>query len=360
MYSRHASVLTGGLTGPVQQDMLTVRENTRRNASSGFKPQSQYRPMLSLNPDRRRVTFLTRAPTASRKKQQRAPSPVPVGGEGRQRRDEAEAQALPLIPAPVAVEGETRQPSLTPALPPGATFQSTSERPPENNDNAEPQTELPTPTPPIVSHHIPTPTTTPDTSPAAHAPARRVRIQGPSPLHTAHTLTPSGSSSTHEYGHATPAPGGSQAPPGPTLNQSPVSTAMPPLPVGAAPPTPPAPPAPSAPSLWSPAAARSSLPLQSSVLPVSPDRPVIMPRAKNAPTPWAPASSSQPASPASSRPHVPSLTSSASQHSGNSGEQPTRRGFLNALRNKPSALASGSANAHRTSTYSSASAYSND
>ena len=347
----------------MQQDMLTVRENTRRNASSGFKPQSQYRPMLSLNPDRRRVKFLTRAPTSSRKNQpqQRAPSPVPVGGKGKQRRDEAETQALPLIPAPVAVEGETRQPSPTQALPPGATFQS-NERPPENNDNAEPQAELPNPTPPTVSHHISTPTPTPDTTLAAHAPGRRVRIQGPSPLHTAHTLTPSGSSSTYGRGHATPTPGSSQAPPVATLSQPPVSTAMPPLPVGAAAPTPPAPPAPSAPSLWAPAAPS---PLQSSVLPVSPDRPVIMPRAKNALTPWAPAasapaSSSQPASPTSSRPHVPSLTSSTSQYSGNSGEQPGRRGFLNALRHKPSALASGSANAHRTSTYSSASAYSND
>jgi len=32
----------------MQEDILTMQENTRQNASSGFR-QSQYRPMLTLN-----------------------------------------------------------------------------------------------------------------------------------------------------------------------------------------------------------------------------------------------------------------------------------------------------------------------
>ncbi|KAI9456228.1 hypothetical protein BJY52DRAFT_567871 [Lactarius psammicola] len=363
------------------RDMLTVRENTRRNAASGFKPQSQYRPMLALNPDRRKVTFLTRGPTSSRKKQQKQQrGPSPVAAEEKQHNDqgEGEVQAPALVPAPPATEEtETRQPSLNLTLPPGAPpeLQGTSERPTED-DGVAAQTELlipsPTPAPAPAPTSPSTPTTTPDTAPAAHTPeppvpARRIHTQWSSPAPTARSLTSSGSSSTH--GHAAPRVGSSQAPPVPAL--PPVSTVIapppPPLPAGAAPPTPPAPSAgPSSASALSWAATTSlRSPLHSSVLPAPPDRPVIMPRPKNAPltTPlWAPpvVSASQPASPASSRPHVPSLASSASQYSGNSGEPPVRRGFLNVLRHKAAAPAAGSANVRRTSTYSSASAYSND
>src|SRR6266852_7427791 len=44
--------------------MLTMQENTRRNATSGFRPQSQYRPMFQLNRESRRVTFLPRTSTS--------------------------------------------------------------------------------------------------------------------------------------------------------------------------------------------------------------------------------------------------------------------------------------------------------
>ncbi|KAH9025169.1 hypothetical protein EDB85DRAFT_1984653 [Lactarius pseudohatsudake] len=294
------------------RDMLTVRENTRRNASSGFKPQSQYRPMLALNPDHRKVTFLSRGPASPRKKQQqRGPSPPAapeVQGEG-------EALAPALTPAPAA---EIRQPSLGPLLPHGAPLKSqdTDARPPPEDDNVA-QTELPTvtPTPAPTSPHIPAITITPISAP----------VVAPAPVRRAHTQC-----STH--GHA--APRVSSMPPPPAL--PPVSTVLPPpLPAGAAPPSPPSA-GPSSPPLW------SIIP-RSSVLPASPDRP-----------------QQQPVSPASSRPHIPSLASSASQYSANSGEPSVRRGFLHALRHKPSAQAGGSANVRRTSTYSSASAYSND
>jgi len=337
----------------VQQDMLTVRENTRRNASSGFKPQSQYRPMLALNPERRVVRFLTRTPTASRKKQQqqRAPSPVPVGseGKGKQRREEAEAQAPTIAPPPPSADDTIRQPSLGQLLPP---VESSARPPSENND--VPQAELPVPTPPTATSSAQKPTPTPDTAPAAPAPVFRVHIQAPSPPPMAHSLTPSGSSSTLRYGyahgHAAAAPGSSKAPPVPTLSQQPpVSTAMPPLPAGAAPPSLPAPAPSSGISSWAPAGHFS---LQSSVLPVSPDRPVIMPRAKNAP--WTPSGSSlsQVPLPGPSHSHAPSLAQSASSYSGNSGESMTRRGFLNALRQKPTAEAGpsqgGPSSAHGT------------
>ncbi|KAN0141372.1 hypothetical protein V8E53_001128 [Lactarius tabidus] len=330
------------------QDILTVRENTRRNASSGFKPQSQYRPMLALNPDRRRVKFLTRSPTASsRKKQQRAPSPVPSGSELKQRRGGAEGEAPPLTPtsAPTTANEAPRQPSPGQPLPTGAPD---TERPPENNNGPRSHTELPAPTKATVSQsQPPTPTHTSTNSPvtalAAPSPARRVHIRTPSPLSVAQPLMASGSSSTPWDGHEAPTPGSSKAPPPvPTFSQPPVSTAMPPLPAGAAPPIPSPPPVHSS---WDPT---TRSPLRSSVL-ASSDRPVIMPRAKNAP--WtppqapAPGSSSQPALPAPSRPPAPSMASPASQYSRNSGEPMTRRGFMNALRNKPSAQAGPSTNA---------------
>ncbi|KAH9048081.1 hypothetical protein EDB84DRAFT_352715 [Lactarius hengduanensis] len=164
--------------------MLTVRENTRRNASSGFKPQSQYRPMLALNPDHRKVTFLSRGPASPRKKQQqRGPSPPAapeVQGEG-------EALAPVLTPAPAA---EIRQPSLGPLLPHGAPLESqdTDARPPPEDDNVA-QTELPTvtPTPAPTSPHIPAITITPISAPVvAPAPVRRAHTQW-SPLARSHT-----------------------------------------------------------------------------------------------------------------------------------------------------------------------------
>lgn len=318
--------------------MITVRENTRRNASSGFKPQSQYRPMLALNPDRRRVKFLTRTPTASRKKQQqhRAPSPVPAGSEGKQGRGGTEAQAPSLTPAPTAEEGETRQPS-SPSLPftPGATSRSqdTNERLPENNDGPQAESSQAHTLPTVSDYSYSHARTPMDTAPATYPPVPRVHIQGPSPPPMAHPPVPSGSSSSHGQAHAptVPAPGGSQSPP--------VSTAAPPLPVGAAPPTLAALSAPTEPSPWAPAGRFS---LKSSVLPTSPDRPVILPRPKHAPwTPAPPASSSSSSSsqPASARPHVP-------RSARNSAEPMTRRGFLNAMRHKTSPLGSGSVNAH--------------
>ncbi|KAI9446858.1 hypothetical protein H4582DRAFT_2052752 [Lactarius indigo] len=345
------------------RDMLTVRENTRRNASSGFKPQSQYRPMLALNPDRRKVTFLTRGPTSPRKKQQqRGPSPPPAAPEEKHIQGEGDELTPALAPAPAA-ENKTRQPSPGPLLPHGAPpeSQDTYERPPAEDDNVA-QTELliPTPTPAPA----PTTTNTPDSVNVAPAPVRRVHTQWSSPPPSARSHTPpSASSSTHTHGHG--APRVSSLPPPPVPALPPVSTVLPPpLPRGAAPPSPPSAGPSSSPPSWSITAAP-----RSSVLPASPDRPVIMPRAKHAslttplwtpPGAVAPSSSEQPVSPASTRPHVPSLTSSASQYSANSGEPSVRRGFLNALRHKPSAQAGGSANARRTSTYSSASAYSND
>ncbi|KAH9056625.1 hypothetical protein EDB87DRAFT_1635467 [Lactarius vividus] len=329
------------------RDMLTVRENTRRNASSGFKPQSQYRPMLALNPDRRKVTFLTRGPTSPRKKQHQHGASPPAAPEEKHIQGEGEERAPALTPAPAAEE-EIRQPSLGPLLPHGALLeaQDTDQGPPAEDDNAEPLTVAPTPAP--TSPRIPA-TITPISAPVAPAAVRRVHTQWSSPAPSARSHTPpSGSSSTH--GHAAPRMSSMPPPPRP-----PVSTVLPPpLPAGAAPPSPPSA-GPSSPPLWSITAAP-----RSSVLPASPDRPVIMPRAKHAS--WAPpgASEEQPVSPASLRPHVPSLASSASQYSANSGEPSVRRGFLNALRHKPSAQAGGSANVRRTSTYSSASAYSND
>lgn len=337
------------------RDMLTVRENTRRNASSGFKPQSQYRPMLALNPDRRKVTFLTRGPASPRKKrQQRGPSP-PAAPE------EKHIQGEALAPALTAAE-EIRQPSLGPPLPHGAPLeaQDTDARPPPEDDNVA-HTELLTVTPtpaPTSPRNIPA-TITPISAPVAPpAPVRRVHTQWSPPAPSARSHTPpSASSSTH--GHAASRVSSMPPPPVPAL--PPVSTVLPPpLPAGAAPPSPPSA-GPSSPPLWSITAAP-----RSSVLPASPDRPVIMPRAKHAS--WAPPGAAseqqqqqqQPVSPASSRPHIPSLASSASQYSANSGEPSVRRGFLHALRHKPSAQAGGSANVRRTSTYSSASAYSND
>ncbi|KAH8983670.1 hypothetical protein EDB86DRAFT_2965594 [Lactarius hatsudake] len=281
------------------RDMLTVRENTRRNASSGFKPQSQYRPMLSLNPDRRKVTFLTRGP-AKYVNRRKAHCCCPMGHH--------------------------RSSHKTP----------TSGQPPED-DNVAQRTEF-TPTPAPTSPHIPATTITPISAPVAPAPVHRVHTQWSSPAPSAHSH-PTPPSSTH--GHA--APRVSSMPsllPVPAL--PPVSTVLPPpLPAGAAPPSPPSA-GPSSPPLWSITAAPS---LRSSVLPASPDRP------------WAPPGSAseqqqQPVSPASSRPHIPTRRIA--------GEPSVRRGFLHALRHKPSAQAGGSANVRRTSTYSSASAYSND
>src|SRR6267142_1966412 len=45
-----------------------MRENTRRNAMTRFKPQSSLRPILNLKPDGPRVKFLARTPTWPRGK----------------------------------------------------------------------------------------------------------------------------------------------------------------------------------------------------------------------------------------------------------------------------------------------------
>ncbi|KAI0303449.1 hypothetical protein B0F90DRAFT_1711140 [Multifurca ochricompacta] len=90
--------------GLMQQDMLTVRENTRRNATTGYKPESQYRPMLALNPEGRKVTFLTRTPTSPQAKHNDNSLGV-VTAEESSKREEAPA------PAPGMVETRQLPPS---------------------------------------------------------------------------------------------------------------------------------------------------------------------------------------------------------------------------------------------------------
>ncbi|KAH9001677.1 hypothetical protein EDB92DRAFT_1812391 [Lactarius akahatsu] len=305
------------------RDMLTVRENTRRNASSGFKPQSQYRPMLALNPDRRRVTFLTRGPASPRKKrQQHGPSP-PAAPEEKHIQGEGEALAPALTPAPRAEE-EIRQPSLSPLLPHGAPLESqdTDERPPVEDDNVA-QTELltVTPTPAYVAAYTRNDHTNlgsrSSASPSAQSPHAVVPSSAlGAPPHPAirqlqHPRTRGTQSEQHAPLTTTTGPRAASR-----LHRPPATTAR----------------------RRSPAVTTIRWAVVSAL--------VVHPQVLSA------AGFAGPA-----RDHA---AREARVYSANSGEPSVRRGFLNALRHKPSAQAGGSANVRRTSTYSSASAYSND
>src|SRR5258708_38002834 len=121
-----------------------MRENTRRNAASGFRPQSQYRPMLTLNRESRRVTFLARSPTPQQRtsgdNNNAAPSAlVETGGE----KGQIESSAAPKISGDIGSMDEIQRlspnstspsvPFLVPeAVPVGAGLvrQSESGKPP--------------------------------------------------------------------------------------------------------------------------------------------------------------------------------------------------------------------------------------
>ncbi|KAI0272132.1 hypothetical protein BGY98DRAFT_1099930 [Russula aff. rugulosa BPL654] len=198
------------------QDMLTIRENTRRNATSGFRPQSQYRPMFELNRESRRVTFLAGTPTlqlrASNDNDNERPS-APAQTEGEKGQNEIAHAQAPDGSGDIGTMDEIRQ--LSPnfassstrllehdAVPAGAAVgperksesgeRPSLEREPETGESTEPSISPPpprqsTPSPPPVpsSSTHPSPMRAPSPTPsgsesketASPRPSRSVRMQ---------------------------------------------------------------------------------------------------------------------------------------------------------------------------------------
>ncbi|KAI0259964.1 hypothetical protein BC834DRAFT_590837 [Gloeopeniophorella convolvens] len=281
--------------------MLTVRENTRRNAASGFKPQAAYRPVLALDPAApRKVKFLARKPSVARARHRSAP------------------------PAPRALEAQNEKAALSPAASPTVPLLARVPRPPGER-RAEAEAEEPaTPMTPATPGHDIALELAPAKEQVQEQPQEQPRPQAPEPK-----------------------------PPVPPRRR-PVSA-----PVPAPAPRPPSPPplavrtqsdgARGGHDDASPYPHLRGLP-RVSVLPS--DRPVILPRPKHAPPPPAVVAGASLA-PAPALPHMPSVASTGSQYSAGSGEAPVRRGWLDIVRLRAAA-------AQRGSVLSSVSAYSND
>ncbi|KAF8497123.1 hypothetical protein F5888DRAFT_326606 [Russula emetica] len=382
------------------QDILTMRENTRRNATSGFRPQSQYRPMFTLNRESRRVTFLTRSSTSQQRpsndNNNATPSaPVQTEGEKGQNESAVAPNSSGDIGSMDAIRqlspnfGSSATPLLvgeaTSPLPAGAAGSErkseSGERPVlEKEPEAGKSTELISPPPPPPRHTTPSPPpvpssptrTTPKRAPsptpsgstskqtAAPRPSRSVRMRTPKRLPDPPSAPPSYVGRDHAR-PSSPEPRSSVSLPrtssigsSRTFDSGVRSTSPTPLlpPVPPVPPVPVIPPAePSASSSASsppsqPSWSRS--PLRNSVLPS--DHPVILPRPKNPRT----SESFQPVSPTSTLGHLPSLSGSMSQ-SGESSK-PLHNRFLGSLRRgKGKSLVE---TARPISTLSEASAYS--
>ncbi|KAI0290476.1 hypothetical protein BC826DRAFT_538761 [Russula brevipes] len=424
------------------QDMLTVRENTRRNATSGFQPESQYRPMLNFNPENRRVTFLARTPTRADQAEtddttpsavapmeekgnnQEAPTADPGTGET-EAQQPLPSSALPAAsllahdsPAELDRKGEggerpveeksrrslsptpsrgvpRRPPSPSPSrsaprrAPSPSPSGSAPRRVPSPSPSGNAPRRAPSPSPsgstsrrspsPASSHStskrasLPVPSTSKRTSlpaPSHHTskraslpvPSRSVRMRTPQrlpdpppvpPLPTlkASDTRPSTANSTRSVTSTSTSPA---RPPSPSSSriQGTVATSRSTSPVSSVNPIPTAgsstaslqsSSSPSNPATWT----RS--PLRNSVLPS--ERPVIMPRPKNASAPAFSPVESQPAS------HVSStLASTPSQYSGASGEQSMARGFFDSLGRIRSFVGASGGNMRPASTQSSASA----
>ena len=388
-----------------------MRENTRRNATSGFRPQSQYRPMSVLNPENRRVTFLMRTstsqPRASKDNKDNAAPPAPAQTEGEKGQNES-AQAL-NNGGDIGSMDEIRQlspnfvSSATPLLvrdsvPAGAAVVSlrnseNGERPvlekgkgkeKELEESTEPSISPPprltTPSPPPISSPThstpmratsPTPSASTSKQTAAPRPSRSVRMRTPKRLPEPPSAPP-----VYYVGrdHARPSspeprpsvetslPRSSSIGSHRTYDSGMRSTSPTPLlpPVPPVPPVPiipPAEPSASAPSSSPPSQVSwSKSPLRNSVLPS--DQPVILPRPKNAPAPPRTPGSSQPASPTSTPGHLPSLSGSMSQ----SGEttMALHSRFLGSLRRGKGKSLAGTADVRPISTQSELSVYSNN
>jgi hypothetical protein len=353
-----------------------MRENTRRNASSGFRPQSQYRPMLTLNPEGRKVTFLTRAPTLQRaaaKNKDVAPSALaqPTEEEGTNgsegaapSRDLGPARqgpaSLTLTSSPAAAALLVREtaPAVEPVRKSESDEQRAVEVEVESTESMRPR-RAPSPTPSSsqsTPKRAPSPTPSRNTSEPTSPPrpSRSVRMRTPKRLPDPPSMppgsvgrssspTPSGSrtddaSSSHSR---TPSVSSSRA------HETPRSTS----PVPTVPPVPPVPPMPPVPPVAGPSSSQPQRhswvrsPLRNSVLPS--DQPVIMPRPKNAQPP--PSSGSQPVSPTSTWGHVPSL-------SGSTGNGEPHGQYLGSMRRGKAPAV----NQRTVSTHSSISMYSTD
>jgi len=396
------------------QDHLTMRENTRRNATSGFRPQSQYRPMFGLNRESRRVTFLTRAPTPQQRASKdddndndnAAPSAL-AQTEGEKGQSENEGAVAPNNGGDIGSMDEIRQlspnfgSSATPLLvreattPAGAAAAVAgavgSERKSESGERPLSEKELEAGMSTAKPISPPPPRdTTPSPPPI------------PSPTHTTpkrvSSPTPSGSTSKHTVASRTsrsvrmrtpkrlPDPPAALPPPmyvgrdhaRPSSPQPRTSTSLPrtssvgssrtfdsgmrstsPTPL-----LPPVPPVPVPPVPAVPPVERSTSSSSSSSPPSQPswsrsplrnsvlpsDHPVILPRPKNAPA-------SQPVSPTSTLGHLPSLSGSMSQQSGGEQPRPSNIRFLGSLRRGGRGKSS-AGTVRPISTQSSASAYS--
>lgn len=389
--------------------MLTIRENTRRNATSGFRPQSQYRPMFELNRESRRVTFLAGTPTsqlrASNDNDNERPS-APAQTEGEKGQNEIAHAQTPDGSGDIGTMDEIRQ--LSPnfassstrllehdAVPAGAAVgperksesgeRPSLEREPETGESTEPSISPPprqsTPSPPPIpssSTHTspmrapsPTPSGSASKETASPRPSRSVRMRTPK------RLPDPPAASTPLYvarEHARP----SSPEPRPSLEPSlprsssigssrtyrtydsgmrstsptPLLPPLPPVPVLPVTATPPAaePSASSSSSSSVPPsqASWSRSPLRNSVLPS--DHPVILPRPKNAPASVPTADSS----PTSTPRHLPSTSDG-----GESSRAPRGR-LLSSLRRGKGKSLPGTAGVRPISGVSEASVYSNN
>jgi hypothetical protein len=390
------------------QDILTVRENTRRNATSGYRPQSQYRPMAMLNPESRKVTFLTRSPTFQRGATKHNDNAVLALKPTEDEEEKGEIEGAPPAPSSAnAAHLGSDQPwlQLQPsarlgALPAGAAppvplqqhqqllvheamaepvrrESEGSERPMEVEEKKEAlwtesesesimpprlgRTASPTPSgsgSTSTTRRAPSPTpsrnTSKSTSMSTHSPkpSRSVRMRTPRRLPDPPSMPPGfvGRDHTARSPSPTPsAPGTSSPPPSIISSHGYETSAMPGSsrpPISIVPPVPPIPAAES--STSSTSWARS--PLRNSVL--ASDQPVIMPRPKNART-----SESQPVSPTSTWGHAPSLSGSYSASV--EGGEPQSRFVVGSRRGRLS-MGMASRNQRTVSTQSSISVYSND
>ncbi|KAI0253903.1 hypothetical protein BJV78DRAFT_1280636 [Lactifluus subvellereus] len=350
------------------QDLLTVRENTRRNATSGFRPQSQYRPMFTFSPDNRRVTFLARSPTPPHaqpndtspemaspttpddetnniRETEQAPA-SPPGLDETQDPSTSSSAAAPLLVGhepewrgesdnwQQAPEQEKQSKLAAPRRPPSPTPTPTRARARMQARDSVPAPVTRAPPPPPTPRSPQRPLVFLHTDVYAHAtiqqrcwPTRVVRDAYAGQEHAA---------SAHLHRRVVAAPAVLTAVAIRALVAQ-VATAQFGVPSSGDQPV--------------------ISPLRNSVLPSSDDRPVIMPRAKNAPAP----AELLTTSPLSLRPSVPSLASSVSQYSTASGEPPMRRGFLDSMgRRHRSVVGTIASSTRRTSTLSSASVYSNN
>ncbi|KAI0049680.1 hypothetical protein FA95DRAFT_816282 [Auriscalpium vulgare] len=169
-----------------QTEHLKVRENTRRNASSGFSPRVHYQPKLTVDPDGRKVKFLPRTGAATAATPAPAPPPSEKDGvltaeKGKQRADVADGYMDEEKFDPDEVHDEGISVTPPPSPPPIAPL-------PVLTRHAKPPAPSPLSAPPISA---PPPDSPPPVLPRAKSPASQPPPPPPPPPRRGSWVLPS-------------------------------------------------------------------------------------------------------------------------------------------------------------------------